>query len=218
MPFCTECGSELPEEGGPCPSCHAPPEAGTLDTDGEPLVWSARMPVVTSPVVVKQLVIALGAGFLFVAVLMVIMGAYEALPWIGGIFLFLLVLCLIVAAAIHFFTKGGPMGEFAIGSEGVGYRAGKESKALNRATLAGSVVGGSLSGAGGSLINISRETESMSWDEMRSVTVDRRDRSLVFYRHSLVYPIALYCTEETFEPAIELVRRYAPDTTLKING
>lgn len=218
MPFCTECGTELPEGGGPCPSCHAPPETGTADPAGEPLVWSARMPVVTSPVVVKQLVLALGAGFLFVAVLMVVLGAYEALPWIGGIFLFLLVLCLVIAAAIHFFTKGGPMGEFAIGSEGVEYRAGKESKALNRATLAGSVVGGSLSGAGGSLINISRETESMSWDEMRSVTVDRRDRSLVFYRQSLVFPIALYCTEENFEPAIELVRRYAPDTTLKIRG
>lgn len=213
MAFCPDCGTTLPPGAESCPSCEArvEPEPGSL-------VWSARMPVVTSPVVVKQLVIALGVGALFVALLMVAMGALFALPWIVGIFLGLVVLALVIGWAIQFFTKGGPMGEFAITSEGVGYRAGKESKALNRATLVGSAIGGSIAGTGGSLINISREMESMSWDEVRSVTVDRRDRSLLFYRRTLIFPIVLYATDENFEKAIARVRQFAPGATLKIRG
>ncbi len=213
MAFCPDCGSPLPPGAESCPSCE-----GRVEPEPGSLVWSARMPVVTSPVVVKQLVIAFGVGALFVALLMVAMGALFALPWIAGIFLFLVVLALVIGWAIQFFTKGGPMGEFAITSEGVGYRAGKESKALNRATLVGSAIGGSLAGTGGSLINISREMESMHWDEVRSVTVDRRDRSLLFYRRTLVFPIVLYATDENFDEAVALVERYASHAVLKRKG
>ncbi|KAF5060830.1 hypothetical protein DSECCO2_321430 [anaerobic digester metagenome] len=213
MTFCPDCGSPLPPGAESCPSCE-----GRVEPEPGSLVWSARMPVVTSPVVVKQLVIAFGVGALFVALLMVAMGALFALPWIAGIFLFLVVLALVIGWAIQFFTKGGPMGEFAITSEGVGYRAGKESKALNRATLVGSAIGGSLAGTGGSLINISREMESMHWDEVRSVTVDRRDRSLLFYRRTLVFPIVLYATDENFDEAVALVERYASHAVLKRKG
>jgi hypothetical protein len=176
------------------------------------------MPVVTSPDVVKQLIIALGGGALFVAVLMIVLGSYAALPGVVGIFLGLVVLALVIGWAIQFFSKGGPMGVFAITNEGVGYRAGKESKALNRATLVGSAIGGSLAGTGGSLINIGREMESMSWDEVRSVTVDRRDRSLLFYRRTLVFPIVLYAADENFDDAVALVERYATGATVKRRG
>lgn len=210
MVFCPDCGSPLPEGVESCP----PP----VDPEPGSLAWSARMPVVTSPVVKRQLVIAIGAGALFVAVLMVVMGSYAVLPWIAAIFLFLVVLALVIGWAIQFFSKGGPMGEFAITGEGIGYRAGKESKALNRATLVGSAVGGSLAGTGGSLINISREMESMRWEEVRSVTVDPRDRSLLFYRRTLVFPIVLYATEENFDRAVALVERYATHAVLKRKG
>lgn len=217
-PYCPDCGTPLSREGELCPSCHPPAEAGLRDPGDEPLVWSARMPVVTSPVVVRQLVLVLGAGILFVAVLMLILGAYEALPVLGAIFLCLVVLVLVIAAALQFFTKGGPMGGFAVGSNGIAYRAGEELEAVNRGTLLGSVVTGSLAGAGGSLINISREGEFMNWEEMQSVTADRRDRSLVVTRKSLLFPIALYCTEENFDAAIAMVRKYAPGLSLKIRG
>lgn len=213
MAFCPDCGSTLPPGAESCPSCEA-----RVDPEPGSLAWSARMPVVTSPVVVRQLVIALGAGALFVALLMVAMGSFFALPWIAGIFLFLIVLALVIGGAIQFFSKGGPMGEFAITSEGVGYHAGKESKTLNRATLVGSAIGGSLAGTGGSLINISREMESMRWDEMRSVTVDRRDRSILFYRRTLFRPIVVYGTEENFDRAVALVERYATSAVLKRKG
>lgn len=213
MAFCPDCGSPLPGGAESCPSCGSlqPPGPGSL-------AWSARMPVVTSPVVVKQLVFALGAGALFVALLMVAMGAYAALPWVAGIFLGLVALALVIGAAIQFFSKGGPMGEFAITGEGIGYRAGKESRALNRATLAGSAIGGSLAGTGGSLINIGREMESMSWDEVRTVTVDRRDRSLLFYRRTLIRPIVLYAADENFDDAVALIERYATNAVLKRKG
>ena len=128
---------------------------------------------------------------------------------------FFIVLSLIIAAAIQFFTKGGPTTEFAITPEGIGYRAGKESKAINRATLAGTALGGTLSGAGGSLINISREMDFMAWDEVRSIKVYQKERSLVFYRKFLIFPFALYCTPDNFEQVKALARTYAPGARYK---
>jgi hypothetical protein len=217
MPYCPYCGKPIPAGSNTCPSCHpGQKKGGETKKDGDVLVWTAKMPVITSPVVVKQLLLALGGASLFLAVLMVLLGAYPALPVIFALFLFFAALLLLIAAAIQFFTKGGPLGEFAITPEGVGYRAGKESRAINRATLVGTALGGSLPGVGGSLINISREMDFMNWKEMRSIRSSTSDRSLVFYRKILVFPLVLYCTEENYDQALALVRKYAPPGILKI--
>jgi len=216
MPYCETCGTEL-NEGAACPSC-ASGEGQKSGFEPEGLIWTAKAPVISSRPVVTQLILVFAIACLIVLAFLFLLdidAGLGAAPYILGIMVFFIVLGLIIAAAIQFFTKGGITTDFAITPEGIGYRAGKESKAINRATLAGTVIGGSLAGAGGSMINISREMDFMAWDEVRSITVYPRERSLVFYRSMLIFPFALYCTPENFEQAKALAKKYAPDARYK---
>jgi len=106
--------------------------------------------------------------------------------------------------------------EYAVTRKGIGYKAGDETKAINTLTLIGSALGGSLSGTGGSLINIAREMDFMEWKEIRSATGYRRDHSILFYRKALVNPFAFHCTPETFEKVLALVRERAPKASVKV--
>jgi hypothetical protein len=176
------------------------------------------MGVITSTVVIKQLIMALGGGFLFVAIILIIAdpaSAFAILTPLALLFGFFIFLGLVIATVLHLATRGGPEGFFAVTREGVGYRSGKTSKEINTATLVGSAVGGSLSGTGGSLVNISRELDFMDWKEIRSVSVYSRDRTILFYRKVLFSPIILYCTPENFDAVIGYIRQHAPDLKIR---
>jgi hypothetical protein len=217
--YCEGCGKELPEGALHCETCGA--TADELKAEGIDQYWGRQTPVVTSTIVVKQLLLAIAAGFLFVFILLAVVdlsSAFGAAPVLFGLFIFFVVLALIIAAGIQFFTKGGPYMEFAVTREGIGYKAGDESKALNRATLIGTAIGGSLTGTGGSLINIAREMDFMSWDEIRSATAYKRDHSILLYRKALISPFALYCTPEIFEKVLSLIRERAPQVIVKFRS
>lgn len=217
MSYCEHCGKEIPPGALHCTTCGE--TSGDMKAEGIDLYWGMKCPVIGSSIVVKQLIMALGGGILFVFFIFAIMdisAIFSFLPGLLGIFIFLVVLSLIIAGAMQFFTKGGPYTEFAVTNKGVGYKAGDESKAINAITLAGSVLVGSLSGTGGSLINISREIDFMEWKEMRSVTGYRRDHSILFYRKALINPFAFYCTPEIFEKVIIMAREKAPQAKIKV--
>lgn len=179
------------------------------------------MGVITSTVVIKQLILALGGGCLFVLIILLAADPSSAaafVPVIAAIFGFFVILGLIIAAVIHFSTRGGPDGFFAVTPKGVGYKAGKFSKGINRATLVGAAAGGSLAGAGGSLVNISRELDFMGWKEIRSATAYSRDCTVLLYRKVLFSPIILYCTPENFDTVVNYIREHAPDAKFRMKG
>jgi hypothetical protein len=222
MVFCRQCGTALDENEQFCSSCgeplslHRDAKEGSenvIQTD-EGFVWDAHTPVVTSSIAMKQMVIALGAGILFLAIILGIVDFNAMLsitPVLLVLFLVLVVIGIIVAAALQAVTKGGPVATFAVIKKGIGYRAGPVSQAINLATLGGAAVTGSLSAAGGSLINVSREMDFIAWKDMRSVTARTSDRSIVVYWKELISPVAVYCTKENFEPVISMVREHAPE-------
>jgi hypothetical protein len=161
---------------------------------------------------------ALGAGFLvvFVIILLTAPGAaISIIPILFAIWLFLYGLSLGIAALYQKATKGGPDAVFAVTPEGIGYAAGDTIKKINRLTAIGSLAGGSLTGAGGSLINISREMDSIAWDDIRSISYQNRERTIVVYRKILISPVMLACTKENFSQVKELIARYAPAGTIK---
>ncbi|MEM2124276.1 MAG: hypothetical protein QXL43_02940 [Methanolinea sp.] len=216
MPFCETCGKEL-HTGETCPACGNKGNKGR-DEGGEVLLWTRKAPVISSRPVVTQLGMALGIAFLLVIILVTLVdvnAGIAAAPYIAGLFVFFVILSLAIAAAVQFISKGGLTTEFAVTPEGVGYRAGKESGLINRATLAGTVLGGSISGAGGSMVNITREMDFMRWDEVRSITIYPRERSIVFSRKWLIFPFAIYCTPENFEQVTALARKYAPKARIQ---
>ncbi len=217
MTQCIHCGSTLSPDSAFCKECGKPvPAAHSSSQDS--LVWTAQIPVITSSVVVKQLGMALGAGFLvvFVIILLTAPGAaISIIPILFAIWLFLYGLSLGIAALYQKATKGGPDAVFAVTPEGIGYAAGDTIKKINRLTAIGSLAGGSLTGAGGSLINISREMDSIAWDDIRSISYQNRERTIVVYRKILISPVMLACTKENFSQVKELIARYAPAGTIK---
>jgi hypothetical protein len=225
MPFCEQCGVEIDGVTRFCTACGAQGDgngkegAGRKGTGGsEEMVWSAKMPIATSTIVMSQLAIVFLVGFGFVALLILVIdpGAYPAiLPPLAGILLFFIALAIVISVVLQLATRGGLDADFAITRKGIGYRAGKASRTINKATLAGSVLGGSAAGTGGSLINMTREMDFMEWKEMRSVTIHERERGMVFYRTAFIFPIGIWCTAGNFNKARELVRRYAPDLKVK---
>jgi hypothetical protein len=222
MGQCEKCGAVPKDDDQYCQSCGAPlsmnRDASNRDSENnakndEGFIWDAHTPVVTSSIAMKQMVMALGAGILFLAIILGIMdfGALISLiPVLLAIFLVLVVIGFIVSVAIQAVTRGGPVATFAVTKQGIGYRAGPVSEAINLATLGGAVVTGSLSAGGGSLINMSREMDFIAWKEMRSATARTSDRSIVVYRKELISPVAVYCTKENFEPVVSMVREHAP--------
>lgn len=218
--YCTGCGKELQEGAASCDTCGTP-AADDMRAAGVDLYWGKKTPVIGSIIVVKQLVLVFGAGILFVFAILALADPASALgaaPALAGIFIFFIVLALLIAAAIQFFTRGGPYVEFAVTREGIGYRAGDESRALNTATLVGGALGGSLTATGGSLVNITREMDFMGWDEIRSATAYRRDRSVLLYRKALIAPFAIYCIPENFEKVVSLVRERAPQAIVRVKN
>ena len=198
MTLCPHCGSDIPPDSAFCQDCGKPVSAAQSSSQ-DSLVWTAQIPVITSSVVVRQLGMALGGGFLVVFV----------------IWAFLFGLSLFIAGIYQKATKGGPDAVFAVTPEGIGYAAGETIKKINRLTAIGSVAGGSLTGLGGSMINISREMDSIPWDEIRSISYQNQERTIVVYRKVLISPIMLACTKENFSQVKELISRYAPPGTIK---
>ncbi|HOJ95215.1 MAG TPA: hypothetical protein PK024_00025 [Methanospirillum sp.] len=217
MTQCACCGTDIPPESAFCQECGKPVSSAESSSQ-DSLVWTAQMPVITSSVVITQLGMVLGAGFLVVFVIILLTGpeaAISTIPILFAIWLFLYGLSLGIAAIYQKATKGGPEAVFAVTPEGIGYAAGDAMKIMNRLTAIGSLAGGSLTGAGGSLINISRELDSITWDDIRSISYQNRERTIVIYRKNLVSPIMLACTKENFSQVKKLIARYAPAGTMK---
>ncbi|MDH7511260.1 MAG: hypothetical protein QHH04_09510 [Methanolinea sp.] len=105
--------------------------------------------------------------------------------------------------------------DFVVSSRGVGQSASKSTKKLNTGLAIGGILTGSPTAVGAGMIVKGREDQSIEWNEVRSITVDHRKRTITVRRKSLVFPIRLYCTEENFGEVLSMVRRFAPPGTLR---
>lgn len=217
MSYCEDCGELIPDNFDLCPGCFESQENSDINLAGS-LYWKGQIPIVTSSVVVKQLALAFGVGALGLFLIFFFIdpiGSLIVLPGIFIIWLALYGLSLLVGGILQGATKGGPEGMFAITPEGVGYSAGATLKKLNRLLVVGSASGGSLSGTGAAMMNISRETDTIKWDDVRSITFQDRERTILIYRKIIIQPIFLACTEQNYETAKNLIYTYARPETIK---
>jgi len=206
--FCTACGARLGPAGGSSPDPGTSPGAAL-----EGLTWLRKIPLITNPYLVLQ---CIGIPFLIAIVmgglLSLITGAIEMLELFLVICAGLAVLMLIIMAVLQLVTGGGLETEFFISSEGVAHKAGKTTRSLDRASAAGSVVLGSMTGAGVGLIAMSQEFNILPWQDVRYISVYPRVRSLVFRSQYLISPVVLYCTDENFAAVQAMVKKFAPKT------
>ena len=175
------------------------------------LSWQRKIPLITNPWLVLQGIfiplligLFLGGGFWLATgergmlVLFLVVGAAMA------------ILFLAIMAVLQLATGGGLETEFFISSTGVAHRAGTTTRILDRAATAGSLFGGSLSGAGAGLLASSQESTMLAWADVRYISVYRNVRSIVFRSQYLIHPVVLYCTEENFLPVLAMVKQFAP--------
>jgi hypothetical protein len=213
MKFCTSCGAELAPPSG---TAAVEPEAGP----GELLTWDRKIPLITNPWLVLQCItIPLGIGLVFGTLFSLVTGSWEMLLLflvIGGGLAILLVLILLVLQLV---TGGGLQTTFFISNEGVAYRAGSVTRAIDRAAAGGSVVLGSLSGTGAGMLAIAQEENLLAWEDVRYISLFPGVRSLVLRSKYLISPVVLYCTEENWSRVLSMVRAYAPPVaTRNLNG
>ncbi|MBN1167806.1 MAG: hypothetical protein JXA44_11845 [Methanospirillaceae archaeon] len=216
MSYITNSEKINPDETEMCSDCNRL-TGNSEEINADSLFWKGKIPIVTSSVVVKQLAIILGFGTLFLFFLFLLLDPTTALSIIPGlifIWIALYLLCLVVGAILQGSTKGGPEAQFAITPEGVGYSAGATIQKLNRLIALGSATRGSLSGTGISMMNIARETDVIMWNEVRSISFQDREQTIVVYRKIFIHPIMLACTAENYEKARELISQYAPPGTI----
>lgn len=179
-----------------------------------PLSWQRKIPLITNPWLVLQgIAIPLLIGLFLGGVFWLITGEGDMV----GLFLLigaaLSVLFLVIMLVLQLATGGGLDTEFFISSTGVAHQAGSTTRTLNRAATAGSLIGGSFSGAGAGLLATSQESTMLSWADVRYVSVYRNVRSIVFRSPYLISPVVLYCTEENFPAVLAMVKRFAPPGT-----
>ncbi len=206
-------GAGAPSEPPP------PPSQGEIlsSTEGYELRWSTRIPLVRNTLLIRQLSMALGGGFLFVLILGIILVPEDWILVITGmgpvllsLFVAIMGLSFIVMFALERAMKGGIDAEFIINEKGIEYEAGESSKTLNRAGLLGAVLLRSPVVAGGSLISISRESQSIRWKDIKSVTTYKGQHSILIRGKELALPIGVFCTQDNFTTALDLIKKYAP--------
>ena len=139
-----------------------------------------------------------------------------ALLQVAGLVLCIMLVLLVIGVLILWvLTLGGPEAEFSISSKGIGYEAGKRSKAINSGVVTAGILAGSLNTAGAGMIAKSQEALFIGWKEVRSVKIHRRQQVIYVRPKMLVGPIALYCTPDNFSQAETIVREYVPAHKIK---
>jgi len=216
MPFCTTCGARLPDGSYECPSCSAiSPAAGNsgTGTDGDILVWSRKIPLITNTILIRDTFLAfMGAMFLVTTILFLLTGDFSLYFMFLIISLGIFVLCLIIMLVLQVVTGGGLETQFGIGPGGVSHHAGRTTRALDRGSTAGSVVLGSMGGTGAGLIAMSQEDNMLAWEDVRYVRVYTRLRFIELRSKYLISPVVLYCTEENFPVVLDMVKQHIPKT------
>ena len=222
MTTCETCGNVVPERKAFCTSCGAmlkapapaqkPAEGVAPGGTAEDLLsWERKIPLITNPYLVLQCIaVPSGIGVVLGLIFWLITGAQDMLLMfvvLGG---FLALVFLLVMLVLQIVTGGGLLTTFFISSEGVAYQAGSTTSSLNRAATAGSVLLGSIGGAGTGLLAMSQECNVLEWKEIRYISVYPSVCSLVFRSPLLISPVVLYCTEENFSRVVSMARKHAP--------
>lgn len=183
------------------------------------LRWHRKVPLINNRVLWRDLAVVIaGSLIILFLILAVVTGGEDLWSLLQVAVLVLCIMLALMAIAIPVLwvlTLGGPEAEFSISSRGIGYEAGKRSKTINSGIVAAGALAGSLNTAGAGMIAKSQEALFISWKEVRSVKIYRKQRVIYVRPKILVGPIALYCTPDNFSQAETMVREYVPADKIK---
>jgi hypothetical protein len=215
---CPKCGKEIENEGHRhCTTCNL--KHDTIRRGEGGVHWEHRIPLVANSVLWRDLVFALGIPVLIIGAIVVIFSdaqnRLDVIILFCVLFLIFLLIALAVMVALSWSLGGGLQATFYVNHAGIGYEAGHLAKKVNRGTLILSLMSGSVTAAGTTLIAISQEENFISWEDVHSVKIYARPMVVHIRSKELINPIALYCTPDTFGRVTDMISKKVPLTAIR---
>jgi hypothetical protein len=173
----------------------------------EPLQWATSVPLFRHPVIVRQLVLAIGLPFgILLAVLWLSADDLRSLVYpfalIGGLFFFTWVFIMLV-------WRGRYQVEFVLDGNGVRCRTQKGQARTNRIINGLTVFLGLLSGkptvAGAGMLAQSRQDQTIRWKNIRKVRRYPKIHTIMVHG-GFAEHLALFCTADNYRAVDALVR------------
>lgn len=179
---------------------------GPIERDGDTIVWEYRIPLLTNPFLVWDLVRVVLIGLVVMTVSVALMGlvAGEGLVLLPPVAYLIGGGTVLALFAVSMLLLGnGYWATFGVTDKGVTYGSGSRGRALNRLTAVAGVLAGSPGTAGAGLLAISRENVRSDWRDIRKVVVYRRARVIVV-RDSWHAVQRLHCAELLDEAVVAI--------------
>ncbi len=206
--FCSACGAALTEPERPI----AAPDGGANETaprrrgrsGATELKWETDISLLTNPLIVRQLAfVALGSGLIMALLMSFIFaatGEFDAIPPMLLIALLTALgfgLLLLVITAVVF---GGRMRvRFTVDERGVLWETvDRRAIGASRLALLAGVLARNPQVAGAGALAAARQREFVAWDDVRTVAVDARRRTLTL-RNSWRPIMLVACTGAVFD-------------------
>ena len=170
------------------------------------LGWQASVPILGTPVIVRQLALAIGLPFGIVILVLLVTSGGDRYAWYG---LGLVVLLLATTwLAVRILYGGRYDAEFLLDAGGarasLATTSRKRSRAVSGLAAAAGLAAGQPTVAGAGVLAAGNQSQYLAWHEVRRVDQDRRHRTIVL-RGPLVAHVALFCTTENFDEVLAYV-------------
>lgn len=217
MSFCASCKAILKEGETICNSCGL--LQNSHDTAQEELIWTGQARMITNPEVIRGYLLLLAVMICIGGFISFISGSLDILFFLIFPVTLIVILLLFLLTVVLQILTGGLMVQGEITVSGVAHHAGSLSRSLHLGTLILGALGGFHNPRGGSvttggaLIALSQEDNFIGWSDVKSVQIYPRYHLIVVRSGKGINPVALYCTRENFNRAVELMHRYASKTT-----
>lgn len=178
--------------------------------------WDAKMPFI-GKTEIRHIFLGIGIGGLALTFFLVILELASPTSasvfdyFIIGIVMtgFILLLAGIAVLLLHTITRGGHLYHFIIDSDGAAYLPGKDAKKMTDTMAVLGILSGNVTAAGAGLIARGQASGGIRWKEVKSVRLIPDEKKIYIARKALVNPVLICCNDETYQTAVELVRRYS---------
>ncbi|RPI28209.1 MAG: hypothetical protein EHM61_05860 [Acidobacteria bacterium] len=171
--------------------------------------WEKRVRVLFNPAMWVYVLLGFGAGACFVGLLFTALGAGAAGFLLAAI---LLVVCLVISfiAMLAIDLFGGLRSVFALTTRGARSIAGKAAQGISFGTTVVGILFRSPLVAGAGLLAESEQSLFIEYERVRTVKFNPRRQVILIRKRRLSKPVALYCTDEVFQRALDILRERCP--------
>lgn len=170
---------------------------------GHDLRWQASVPIMGTPIIVRQLALAIGLPFGIVILVLLVTSGGDRYAWYGvGLVVLLLAATWL---AVRILYGGRYDAEFLLDADGarasLDTTSRRRSRGVSRLAVAAGMAAGQPTVAGAGLLAAGNQSQYLTWDEVRRVDQDRTHRTIVL-RGPAVAHVALFCTTENFDEVL----------------